>query len=57
MKKYRVALVAACDRYNYGDVLLPIVFEQYLKLHHSFNVEFNYFALSWRVQNTAIDGS
>lgn len=49
MKKYKVALVAACDRYNYGDVLLPVVFEQYWRSHHSFNadnVEFNYFALS-----------
>lgn len=46
MKKYRVALIAACDRYNYGDVLLPVVFEQYWKLHYSFNVDFNYFALS-----------
>lgn len=46
MKKYRVALVAACDRYNYGDVLLPVVFENYWLSHHSFNVELNYFALS-----------
>ncbi len=27
----KVAVAAASDRYNYGDVLLPIVFEQYLK--------------------------
>lgn len=27
----KVAVAAASDRYNFGDVLLPIVFEQYLK--------------------------
>ena len=26
-----IALVAACDRNNYGDVLLPIIFEHYIK--------------------------
>lgn len=31
---YNVAIVAACDRYNYGDVLLPIIFEMFMKQNY-----------------------
>ena len=43
MKK--IALVAACDRYNYGDVLMPILFEEYYRINGE-QASFNYFALS-----------
>lgn len=41
-----IALIAACDRYNYGDVLMPILFEKYYNMHGKQNAEFDYFALS-----------
>lgn len=41
----KIALVAACDRYNYGDVLLPIVFEEYCKKKNKKNFDFVYYAL------------
>ena len=44
----RIALVGAFDRYNYGDILMPIVMKQQIKQNSSDyqNLEFNYFSLS-----------
>ena len=46
--KIKVALVAACDRYNYGDVLLPVIFEEYYMLSGKEGVEFKYYGLAKR---------
>lgn len=41
----KLALIAAFDRYNYGDLLMPIVFESFLdKYYPSSDFEYFYFA-------------
>ena len=43
----KIALVSACDRNNYGDVLMPVVFEQYVRKRHvSDNFRLETFALT-----------
>ena len=42
----QIALVAACDRYNYGDVLMPIIFEEYYLKYAKKKAEFTYYGLS-----------
>lgn len=43
----QVILYGAFDRYNYGDNLMPIVFEEYTKKYHSnSDIEFIYAAIS-----------
>lgn len=45
MNSKKVALVAACDRNNYGDILLPLLVERYYNLYGNRNAEFSYFGL------------
>ncbi len=42
----KIALVAACDRNNFGDVLLPIMLEDFIKKYSEIDFDFEYFALS-----------
>lgn len=44
----RIALVAACDRYNFGDVLLPKIFEFYYREQNEndTNTQFDYYSLT-----------
>ena len=46
MDKINVALVAANDRNNYGDILLPKIVEKYADKHGLRNIDFNYFSTS-----------
>lgn len=41
----RIALVAACDRNNFGDVLLPIILEEYILKSKRESIEIDYFGL------------
>lgn len=39
----RIGLLAACDRDNYGDILFPIIFENYFR--NKLSLKFNYYGL------------
>ena len=46
--RMKIGLVRAYDRYNYGDLLMPIVVENQIKNHFKQeNIEFKYYGLSY----------
>lgn len=44
MNRKKIALVAANDRNNYGDILLPILIEEYAKQNGLNEIEFSYYS-------------
>lgn len=45
MKEKNIALIGAFDRYNYGDVLMPLVLSRHFRLHYPYEVNLDYFGL------------